>query len=484
MNRHAVTISSALVLLLACQPGHAADARTSAAELRGSQLRGQQLADGEEVRRSGADDRKALTLTVYQDGQSLVRDGREVGLISGRNRLALADVSPRLLPESLHLSGEGAPRVRAQRYEQALLTSDNLLKAHVGHDILLVRDRNGEDEQVRGRLLSVAGGVPVVAVGDRVELLEPGSPWRIAFRDVGDGLRAEPGLVLDLETGMTGRQELELLYLSDGLAWQADYVLRLDDESLNLTAWASVDNSTGIAFDNARVRLVAGEPNRGGAPTQRMERAVAMSDAGSGSRPAGGYHLFELADPVSLAMGERTQLPLFRATEVPMSREYRVESAAWGPMRGEQSQAVSVHLRFDNAGQGLNRAMPSGTARVYQQDADGETLFLGQDQIHSTPAGNPVELRVGTAFDVTALRTQQDFRRLDERSEQQAWRIRLANAGNKPVPVRVIEVFSGEWTMLESSASHERLAADRAEWTIEVPAEGSTELTYRVEIRR
>lgn len=485
MSHRTATTSLTLALLFVSQAVLPQDVTTSGADLRDSRLRGEQLADGQEVERSGEDDRTLLTLTLYQDGMALVRDGRDVGLVSGRNRLVVEGISPQLLPQSLRVSGEGEPQVQAQSYQQALLTRENLLKAHVGHEVLLVRDRDGEEEeQVLGRLLSIAGDAPVVSLGGRVELLGPGSPWRIAFRNVRGNLRPQPGLILDLDTEVTGRQYLELLYLSGGLSWQADYVLNLEDETLDLTAWASIDNSSGIAIDNARVRLVAGEPNRGTASGMHMERAMTTSDAGVESSAMGGYHLFTLPEPVRLDVGEQTQLPLFRAADVPMNREYRMESGVWGPMQGEQSQAISVYLRFQNDGDGLNRAMPSGTARVYQLDAEGEPLFLGQDQIPSTPAGNPVELRVGTAFDITALRLQQDYRKLDERSEQQDWRIRLANASDEPAQVRVIEKFSGDWTILDSSIDPERETADRAEWIIDVPAEGTAELTYQVEIRR
>lgn len=476
-----------LVLSLLCgQLAFAAEPRPFAAEAGMQALRGQDLSDDRTARQSDADERTALTLTVYQGGSALIRDQREVGLVSGRNRLVLTDISPMLLPETLQVTGEGTPRVRAQRYRQALLTRENLLRAHVGRDILLLRDAaDGRGEkQAQGRLLSVAGGVPVVSVNGRVELLEAASPWRIAFRDVGESLRAEPGLTLDLNTGMAGRQSLELLYLTGGLDWRTDYVLSMEEDTLDLTAWASIDNGTGIALDQARLRLVAGEPNRGGESSgHRMERAVSLSDAGPASDAQGDYHLYTVQEPVNLAMDEQTQLPLFQADGVPVSREYRVESRATGPLRGEQARAVSVLLRFDNDGP-PGRAMPAGVARVYQRDAVGEPLFLGQDRIDGTPEGGEVELRVGTAFDVTALRVQQAYRRLDERSEEQTWRIRLANAGDEAVPVRIIEIFSGDWTILESSAPHERLAGDRAGWTVDVPAEGAAELTYRVEIRR
>ncbi len=473
----------AMLFLVLSFPVLGTDARVAPADPRGGIFGADRLNDDRGDYRSDAADRESLTLTVYQDGKALVHDRRDVGLVAGKNRIALADVSPRLLPESVQVSGDGEPVVRAQRYEQALLTADALLRAHVGREITLVRDRDGDEERQTARLLSVAGSAPLVSVNDRVELLDARSPWRIAFSELPDGLHPEAALVLDMETGLPGRQHLELFYLTRGLHWQTDYVLTLDDEVMGLTAWASIENATGIPLERARLRLVAGEPHNAGAPTPRDARVAAL-EADAEARAEGGYQMFRLADAVTLGADERTQLPLFRAADVPVTREYRVEGGAWGRLSGERASTVNVHLRFDNSGDALGRAMPSGIARVYQADSEGETLFLGQDRIDSTPAGNTVELRVGTAFDVTALRSQTHYRRLDERSEEQGWRIRLANAGDAPVEVRVIENIPGDWTILQASAPHEKPSANRAEWTIEVPAEGRTELTYRVEVRR
>ena len=47
----------------------------------------------------------------------------------------------------------------------------------------------------------------------------------------------------------------------------------------------------------------------------------------------------------------------------------------------------------------------------------------------------------------------------------------------------VREPVPGDWTMLEESAHHTKVAAGTAEWKINVPAEGSTTLKYRVLVR-
>ncbi len=433
---------------------------------------------------SDAEDRESLTVTVYQQGQALIRDQRHVGLTEGRSTLSLLDVSPRLRPETLMLRGETDLRLHAQRWEQGTLSRQALLEAHLGRVVELRRnDGAGGEAVVRGVLRSAVNGEAVVELEQGVEVVAPGSAWRIRFPALPPGLRSEPGLLLDLESTSPGRQLVELLYLTEGLGWQADYVLDLQDEHLELNAWATLENSTGMDFGQATVRLVAGEQfRRGDAP---MSRALMAESDGLRARPEADYRLYTLPEPVEISPAQRSQFPLFRANRVPIQREYRVRGVAWGPAPGVQNPPVTVHVRFRNQGGELDRALPAGTARVYQRDAEGEPLFLGEDALPASAPGSDVELTVGTAFDVTAQRTQTAFRRLGERAEEQAWQMVLRNTLERPVVVRVTEQVPGDWSLLKSSHDPEQQSGARAlEWRLELPAGESMELTYRVEIRR
>ncbi|MCC5856527.1 MAG: DUF4139 domain-containing protein [Ectothiorhodospiraceae bacterium] len=433
---------------------------------------------------SDAEDRESLTVTVYQQGQALIRDQRHVGLTEGRSALSLLDVSPGLRPETLMLRGETDLRLHAQRWEQALLNRQALLEAHLGRVVELRRDDGAGGEAVaRGVLRSALNGEAVVELEDGVEVVAPGSAWRIRFPALPTGLRAEPGLVLDLESASPGRQLVELLYLTDGLGWRADYVLDLRDAYLELTAWATLENSTGMDFGQATVRLVAGEPSRRG--DVPMARALMTEADGLRARPEADYRLYTLPEPVEISAAQRSQFPLFRASRVPIEREYRVHGVAWGPAPGVQNPPVTVHLRFRNQGEALDRPLPAGTARVYQRDAGGEPLFLGEDGLPASAPGSEVELTVGTAFDVTAQRAQTAYRRLGERAEEQAWQVVLRNTLERPAVVRVTEQVPGDWSLLKSSHDPQQPSgAQGLEWQLEVPAGESVELTYRVEIRR
>jgi hypothetical protein len=99
-----------------------------------------------------------------------------------------------------------------------------------------------------------------------------------------------------------------------------------------------------------------------------------------------------------------------------------------------------------------------------------------------------VRLKLGEAFDVTADKKQTDFKRRETSHQwstvhESAYEIALKNAKKEPVTVIVREPVPGDWTMLEQSHKHAKVASGTAEWKISVPAEGSASLKYRVLVR-
>jgi hypothetical protein len=132
--------------------------------------------------------------------------------------------------------------------------------------------------------------------------------------------------------------------------------------------------------------------------------------------------------------------------------------------------------------------MPKGVVRVYKRDASGNAQFVGEDAIDHTPKNEHVRLKLGEAFDVTALKKQADFKRRDapnpwHYSYESAYEIVLKNAKKEAATVVVREPVPGDWTMLQESQRHAKVASGTAEWRVQVPAEGSATLRYRVLVR-
>ena len=314
-----------------------------------------------------------------------------------------------------------------------------------------------------------------------------------------DNLRDRPTLAVSVESGGAGQRALELSYLTGGLTWQADYVAELaaDEKNLALSGWVTLTNRSGTAYRDARLQLVAGDLNRVQPPMRRgmvMEQMVAKADAGAMQEESLlDYHLYTLGRPTTLADQQTKQVALLNAPTVRVSKEYRLAGAEhyYAAQAGEIGRAlkVAVLLHLDNAKtSGLGLPLPAGVVRVYQRDTGGGVQFVGEDRIDHTPENDAAQIRLGNAFDVTAHKTQTQFKTLavgkgDRPQFESAYKIELKNAKKTPVTVTVLEPIPGDWQVLESTLRHDRADAHTARWRVTVPAGGGQTLAYRVRVR-
>jgi hypothetical protein len=448
-------------------------------------------------------DQKSVAVTIYNQDLALVKDLRAISLESGLNRLALREVSARMRPETALLRSVSAPgslRLLEQNFDFDLLTPAKLLEKSVGRTVRIVRTHPTTGaETVESALVLAANGGVVLRIGDRVET---GLPGRIVYDGVPANLRDRPTLVSELQSERAGAQTVELSYLSGGLAWKADYVAELNDKdtALDLNGWVTLTNTSGTAYPNAKLQLVAGDVNR---VRDEMRLAAAQSRAMAAmERPAPApmsqeslfeYHLYTLSRPTTIADNQTKQVALLGATSVPVRKELLLQGSNYYYRSSVgnigQKMKVGVFVEFENReASHLGMPMPKGVVRVYKKDGAGNAQFVGEDAIDHTPKNEKVRLKLGEAFDVTADKKQTDFRRREPTNQasyvfESAYEIVLKNAKKEAVAVVVREPVQGDWTMLEESARHVKAAAGTAEWRVSVPAEGSSVLRYRVQVR-
>jgi hypothetical protein len=444
----------------------------------------------------GADKQTAIAVTIYNNDLALVRDSRSVTLTQGENDLAFIEVSAGIRPETALLTGRGTPLdIVEQNFDFDLLTPQKLLEKSVGQTIRVVRTNpeTGVDSSEDATVLSVAEGQVVLKIGDRIEVTPPG---RLVYSAVPANLRDRPTLVVKLASQQAGDVPVDLSYLTRGLSWSADYVAELapDEKTLNLNGWVTLTNMSGIAYNDAKLQLVAGEVNQY-QPQPPMPMAAEMQAMDGARREkmqseaAFEYHLYSLDRPTTLKENQTKQVALLAAESVPVTKQYVLVNVAqlggnYGAKVGETQRVnaeVRVKLKNEEASH-LGLPLPSGVVRVYKADSDGDAIFVGEDHIDHTPKNEEIDLTLGRAFDVTARGKQVNYERISDNVFENSYEIEVKNAKPEPVTVTLREFVPGDWRMLEESVKHQKVDASTAEWQLQVPAEGSAKLTYKVRI--
>jgi len=436
-------------------------------------------------------DQTAVAVTIYNENLALVKDRRRVALEAGIQSLAIIDVSGQMRPETalLHSTGGGVS-VLEQNFEFDLLTPEKLLEESVGETVRVIKTNpeTGAETTEEARILSVAGGL-VLKIGDRIETAYPG---RVVFDRVPQRLRARPTLVLELESANAAEQELELSYLTGGLAWKADYVAELsaDEKTLDLDGWVTLTNTSGSTYNNARLQLVAGDVNQVQPMLQQETERYKAADVAAAPPMAQEelfeYHLYTLGRPTTIGDNQTKQVALLSGDGIPVTKEYRfvnIGTAYNYPMGDMARVNPIVRIAFDNEeADHLGVPLPKGIIRVYKNDSSGQAIFVGEDSVDHTPKGETVHLNLGQAFDVTAQPKQTDFEQLSDRVFEAAFEIEIKNAKKQDVTVTVAEQFPANWKILDESHPHEKVQAFQAEWKVPIAAEGSTTLKYRVRV--
>jgi hypothetical protein len=443
-------------------------------------------------------DQTELAVTVYNSNIALVRDVRQISMPSGSFRLKFMDIAATVNPATVHFRSLTDPTkldVTEQNYEYDLLDPAKLLHKYVGKEITLERsylDNNTtKREQYKATLLADNNGT-VWKIGNDIVTNPQVESYH--FPDVPANLYDHPTLLMSLENTGAHKQQIETSYLAGGLTWNADYVLTVarDDKAADLDGWVTIGNSSGTAFHNAKLQLVAGDLNR--LPEPRAMAKAMISGAAAPARDAGQfqqesfseYHLYTLGRKTSVEDKETKQISLLQGTNVPVDKLFVVNGQNYY-YRSQQNPGspikdpVMVYYKFKNAEKaGLGMPLPAGNLRVYQKDSRGGVLFIGEDHINHTPKDEDITVHIGNAFDVVAERKQTDFKKIDTHVWEMEYEITLRNHKDTPIVVQVNEPIGGDWEMLSSSYKYTKTGAFAAQFDVPVEKDGTAVLKYRI----
>ncbi len=451
-----------------------------------------------------------LIVTVYNQGSALVRERRTVELHDGLNTLDILDIPEKIEPATVTFHSLDEPdstRVLEQNYLYDL-GSDLKLLNRCRDTLVEVALRDGS---VLGRLLSVR---PSFSSGAIMELMLETADGHIITMginhmqyvralEVPSDLVKRPTLRWLLETNRPGAQRIEMNYLTGGMNWRAEYNLLLSagNTSFDLNGWITLDNSSGRAYQDAQVKLVAGDLQRQRRPQPQRQLGVQhfvsyarMPDPVE-QREVFEYQLYAVQRPVTLAQNETKQIEFLNVGGVPARTLYvmrpiypwngygnRVQSSAvaW---EAEES-AVQTWLEFSTGVEnGIGKDLPAGDLRAYQLDSDGAPVLIGESSIDHTPTGERIRIELGKAFDLRGERKQTQYRQAGKGILEETFEIRIRNQkDNETVTVAVHErLFRWQnWTITTASHSYTTLNAWTVAFDVSVPAGGETVLSYTV----
>ena len=428
-----------------------------------------------------------LNVTIYNDNRALVKDERQVTLAKGLNELAFSGVSANMMPQTAILSGIGLT-TQEQNFNFDLLNQESLLQKSVGQTVHTEYiDPNGKITNNVATLLSYNNGRPVLKIGGKIETNYPG---RIVFDQVPANLRADPTLVVSVNSEHDVNEPVQLDYLTTGMSWNADYVARLDaDEKLmNLNGFVTLTNHSGTDYNNALLQLVAGKVN-----TVREERiysdnaprkvkAVAMADGmAMEGENLSDFYIYTVPHKTTLLSNQTKQIALLSGTGISINKTYELDNVFSVYSDEIAKVKPQIYLTFKNSADNkLGVPLPKGVVRLYKQDAKGRTQFVGEDRIYHTANDETIRLKMGEAFNLTGSMKRTSFNKVSDKVTTAGFEVTLKNGSDAPVTVDVKQSFPNGYKLMEQSVESEKLTSNQVKWKVQVPAKGDIKFTYKV----
>jgi hypothetical protein len=436
-------------------------------------------------------------------GYAIVRHDRPYDIEKGVHPLRVSEVAALIDPTTVTFLSLDEPRTRVleQSFQFDLVSQAKLIQRYLGRRIAVELPRGDAVDLVEGVLLGATDGLMLQMDDGSVQAINNYANLR--FDQLPGGLITQPTLEWLLDSPARGRQQTRLAYETEGMTWWADYNITYDESkacTMDLSAWVSIINQSGAGFENARLKLIAGDVHR--AEKQQPERRVvyemamaAKADEGFVEKAFFEYHMYTLGRRTDLPDNSTKQLQLMPTARGIKCRKELVFAPTlnmpyWGQQLDQEygrfgDADVNVYLRFRNEeAQQLGIPLPAGRIRVNQADpADDSLEFIGEDVIDHTPRNEDVLIEMGNAFDVVGERKQTDFRvDLRARNLWESFEIRLRNHKEQAVDIAVLENLyrAANWEVEEASLEHIKESSNRIRFDARVPSEGEVVITYTV----
>jgi hypothetical protein len=271
----------------------------------------------------------------------------------------------------------------------------------------------------------------------------------------------EAALVWDISCADNYAETVRISYLLQNIDRLITYKAIADkpETFVDLKSYLVLRNFSGEDFDKARVLLDYGEAFEQGIDHEETKQM-----------------LFLQADKVPI-----TKVWTFDAAQLP-----------WDPEKLENKNVgIPVSYRVVNdANSGLGKfAMWGGKARLFQDDGQQSTIFLGEDVSGLVPVGEKMELYIGDSRDIVVTQRKMEDTQIPTHKNNddkvvlydtdELITAKIENFKDGPAVLTMIQHVPGEWNMekcaiggqeLKLGVDYKKKDANTLEFEIKLPA--------------
>lgn len=429
---------------------------------------------------------KNTSITIYNQGIGVVNEERKLDLKKGANEIFIENVPTNIIPTSVFAEIPNA-QIAEQNYRYDLASFATILNKFIGKEITLISDK---DKPITGELISTNSQSVVIRLKDGQLFMIPYfNKYTINVGSLPKGLILRPTLQWNVISDKTAIANLKLNYQTSGMDWNAQYVgvLNKDDNMIDLNAWVSVNNQSGAAFENANVKLMAGDVHINKNEVRYDDALAAKSYRQISNLSTApeftekefmDFHLYTLDQEVTLMDKETKQITLFKKNAIPVKKKYLVSNSTL--TQNYESVAIVVEFKNDEKSN-LGIPIPAGDFKINKNDGES-TELVGEDRIGHKSKNDLITLNIGKAFDVKAKiieTSRKDFKN----GYTAEYTVSFKNS--KPVDVEVefkYNMFYGNWEIDNETEKFTKPDSRTALFKIKIAKDSEAELKFKATV--
>ncbi len=264
----------------------------------------------------------------------------------------------------------------------------------------------------------------------------------------------EAALVWDIASAGNYAEKVRISYLLRNIDRLVTYKAIADKREtyVDLKSYLVLRNFSGEDFDKARVLLDYGDSYQGGIDHE-----------------------------------ETKQVLFLESEKVPITKVWQFDAAKlpWDPEQLENKNVgIPVSYRIVNSKQsGLGEyALWGGKARLFQDDGQKSTIFLGEDVSGLVPVGEKMELYIGDSRDIVVTQRKMRNEQINKRynhdtrpklvlyDTNELITAKIENFKDSPAVLTMIQHIPGQWDMESCNFEYTKKNANTLEFEITLPA--------------
>ncbi|MEN6445840.1 MAG: DUF4139 domain-containing protein [Candidatus Cloacimonas sp.] len=417
-------------------------------------------------------------LTIYNNDLSLVRSSFNLELKENRQDINFNDITSRIDPTSVIVSGGGI-RIAEQNYEYDLADKGQIMSKYLDREVVVITK---DQSKLTGTLKFYnQGSIGILEkTTNRLLVIAEGETQWIQLAELPENFYTKPTLHWSIIAPKKAKYPVQMTYLTGGFSWNVTYNTVWDEKTLQFNSWVTINNTSGKAFNNVNLKLIAGDVNRVYAAYYGKRRDLINYDEATAAGSAApsfeekafhDFHMYSLDQKISFANNQTKQLELYPPKNIKAYAEY--EYITYG-------SGVNSMIKFKNTKEnGAGIPLPQGIIRVYKQDTDGNQEFIGEDSIKHTSKNEEVSINTGTAFDLVASTRVKEQTQISKKVSERLIQITLRNNSEAKKTIKVTHQLSSNTSIVEADYKYTKDDNDKVTFSFDIAPDKEVVWTFR-----